>query len=56
MFLDGERHAAFESGRRENPAFMARVCEPFHDRAQALRDTSGRIADAVVVHEQKAHT
>jgi hypothetical protein len=56
MFIDAERDATLEASRRENPAFMTRICEPFHDRAQAMCDTSRRITDAVVVHKEEAHT
>jgi hypothetical protein len=34
---------------------MARVSEPLHDRAQALRYTSGRVADAMVIHQEEPH-
>ena len=56
MFLDGEGHSTLEAGGRQDVALVAGVREPLHDRAQALRDSGGWIADAVVVHEEKAHT
>ena len=34
---------------------MTRVCEPLHDRPQALRHAGGRVADAVVIDQEKPH-
>ena len=48
--------ATLEAGRREDVARMTGVCEPLHDRPQALRHAGGRVADAVVVDEEKPHT
>ena len=55
VILDGEGHGTLEAGRREDVARMTGVGEPLHDRAQALRHAGGRVADAVVVDEEKPH-
>ena len=55
MLLNRKGDRALEAGGREDVARMARVGEPLHDRAQALRHTGGRVSDAVVVHEEKPH-
>jgi hypothetical protein len=55
MFLDRERDGAFEAGRREDVARMARIGEPSHDRAETLRHTSGWVVDAVVIGQEKPH-
>ena len=55
MILDGEGHSTLEPGRREDVARVTGVCEPLHDRAQALRHAGGWVADAVVIDEQKPH-
>ena len=55
VILDGEGHAALEAGGRQDVARMPGILEPLHDRAQALRDASGGVADAVVIDEKKAH-
>ncbi len=46
---------ALEARGREDVAGMPGVREPLDDRAQALRHAGGRIADAVVVDEEKSH-
>ena len=56
MILDGEGHGTLEAGRREDVARMTGVREPLHDRAQALRHAGGRIADAVVIGQEKSHS
>jgi hypothetical protein len=55
MIFDGEGHRAFETRGREDLTCMSRVRKPLDDRTKTLRYTSGRIADAVVVHEKKPH-
>ena len=55
MILDGEGHWTLEAGRREDVARMTGVCQPLHDRAQALRHAGGWVTDAVVIHEEKPH-
>jgi hypothetical protein len=55
MILDRKRDTALEAGRREDLAVMTGVCEPLHDRPQALRHTSCCVSDAVVIHEEKPH-
>ena len=49
VIVDAERDTALEAGRGENVARMTGICEPLHDRPQALCDASGRVADAVVI-------
>ena len=55
VILDGEGHRTLKAGRREDVAGMAGIGEPLHDRAQALRHTGGRVADAVVIGEKEPH-
>ena len=55
VILDRENHRALEASRRHDAARMTRIREPLHDRAETLRDARGRIADAVIVHEEKPH-
>ena len=56
VIVDREGHRALEARRRQDVARVTGVGEPLHDRAQALRHAGGRIADAVVVDEEKAHS
>ena len=55
VIFDRERHTAFEAGRREDVARMTAICQPFHDRPQALCDASGWVADAVVIDQEEPH-
>jgi hypothetical protein len=55
MFLDRVGDGAFETSRGEDVARVSRVGQPLHDGPQALRDTGNRIADAVVVDQEKTH-
>src|SRR5438105_3284770 len=55
VILDGEDHAALEAGGRQDVARMPGILEPLHDRAQAVRDASRGVADAVVIDEKKPH-
>ena len=55
VLLDGEGDVALEAGRRQHLALMTRVFQPLDDGSQALRHARGRVADAVVVHQQKSH-
>jgi hypothetical protein len=55
VLLDRERHWTLEACRCEDAALMARLSEPFDDRAQALRHAGRRVADAVVVDQKEAH-
>jgi hypothetical protein len=55
VFADGEGHVALEASRREDMAGVAGIGQPLDDRAQALRDAGGRVADAVIVGQQESH-
>jgi hypothetical protein len=55
VILDGEGHTTLEAGGCQDVTGVPRVPEPRHDRAQALGDASGGIADAVIVDEENAH-
>ena len=56
VILDRKGDGTLEPGRREDVARVTGVCEPLHDRAQALRHASGWVTDAVVIDEEKPHT
>ena len=56
VIFDREGHSTLETGGREDVALMAGVRQPLHDRAQALRHAGGWVADAVVIHEEEAHS
>jgi hypothetical protein len=55
VILDREGDRTLEPRRRQDVAGVARVGQPFHDRAQALRHSGRRIADAMIVRQQKPH-
>jgi hypothetical protein len=55
VFFYGKRYLALESARREDVARMTGRREPLDNRAKTLRHASGRVADAVVVDEEKSH-
>jgi hypothetical protein len=55
VIRDSERHSALEAGRCEDVARMTAICQPFHDRPQALCDAGGWVADAVVIDQEKSH-
>src|SRR4030095_7019600 len=56
VIFDREGDRTLEARGREDVPRMAGICQPLHDRSQALRHPGGGIADAVVVGEQKPHT
>ena len=55
MLVDRERHRTLEPGRRQHMTAMAGILEPLDDRTQALCHSRGRIADAVIVDQEKTH-
>ena len=56
VLVDRERDGAFETCGRQDLAVVPRFHEPAHDGAEAVCDAGGRVADAMVVDEQEAHT
>jgi hypothetical protein len=55
VLFDRECDGALEARRRQNATRVAGVRKPSHDRAEALRHTRSRVADAVVIHQEKPH-